>query len=198
MDRRLRRCQTVELRGEEWVGPECPSGLKGAVPHGRGRPTFPRVRDGMRRLICLAMVVLLAWTGAFAPPHARAQGRPEILWMQGGHSNHVDSVAFSPNGRWVATASTEGTIKLWRFPEATLVRTFTSYGPRCAVFSPDSSLLASGGDDATVKLWRVADGALLRTLEGHGGIVTSVAFSPDGKLLASASGDRTVRCCGAS
>jgi WD40 repeat protein len=124
-----------------------------------------------------------------------AQGRPDIVWMRGGHTDRVNSVAFSPDGSLLASGSGYygdyyGTIKLWRVADGSLVRTITGHTGevRSVAFSPDGSLLASGSGyrDRTVKLWRVADGALLRTLEGHTGEVRSVAFSPDGSLLASA------------
>jgi WD40 repeat protein len=126
-----------------------------------------------------------------------AQGRPDIVWMRGRHTDGVSSVAFSPDGSLLASGSWDRTIKLWRVADGSLVRTLTGHtdGVSSVAFSPDGSLLASGSGyrDRTVKLWRVADGALLRTLEGHTDWVSSVVFSPDGSLLASGSGDRTVR-----
>jgi WD40 repeat protein len=117
-----------------------------------------------------------------------AQGRPDIVWMRGRHTDGVSSVAFSPDGSLLASGSRDRTIKLWRVADGSLVRTITGHTGEVnsVAFSPDGSLLASGSEDRTVKLWRVADGALLRTLEGHTGSVRSVAFSPDGSLLASA------------
>jgi WD40 repeat protein/subtilase family serine protease len=136
----------------------------------------------------------LAW--AVVLP-AFGQGRPDIVWMRGGHAGDVTSVAFSPDGSLMASGGADRTIKLWRVSDGALVRTLTGHtgGVTSVAFSPDGRLLASGSGlgDRTIRLWRVSDGALVRTLTGHTDWVNSVAFSPDGSLIASGSRDRTIR-----
>jgi WD40 repeat protein len=114
-----------------------------------------------------------------------------------GHTNWVTSVAFSPDGRLLASGSYDRTIKLWDVASGSLVRTLKGHTSSVfsVAFSPDGRLLASGSADETIKLWDVASGSLVRTLSGHTGDVTSVAFSPDGRLLASGSGelDKTIK-----
>jgi len=75
------------------------------------------------------------------------------------HRYSVRSVSFSPDGRLLASGSVDGTIKLWRVSDGSLVRTLTGHTvPVNSVsFSPDGRLLASGSWDKTIKLWRVAD-----------------------------------------
>jgi len=121
-----------------------------------------------------------------------ATGQQTAFWET---NTWVTSVAFSPTGVQLASGATDGTVRLWRVSDGSLVRTLEGheYGVSSVVFSPDGTLLASGSGDRTVKLWRISDGALVRTLEGHTDGVRSVAFSPDGALLASGSGDRTVK-----
>jgi serine/threonine protein kinase len=114
-----------------------------------------------------------------------------------GHTDWVNSVSFSPDGRLLASGSVDKTIKLWRVSDGALVRTLTGHtGDVLSVsFSPDGSLLASGSGygDRTIKLWRVSDGSLVRTLKGYTSWVRSVSFSPDGRLLASGSNDKTIK-----
>ncbi|MCS7209295.1 MAG: hypothetical protein NZ874_06955, partial [Fimbriimonadales bacterium] len=105
-----------------------------------------------------------------------------------GHTNTVNSVAFSPNGQLLASGGSDS-IRLWRVSDGQLVRTLTDIG-YSVVFSPDGQYLASGSDyrDNTVRLWRVSDGQLVRTIRGHTTWIPSVAFSPDGQYLFAGSG----------
>jgi WD40 repeat protein len=112
-----------------------------------------------------------------------------------GHTRNVWSVAFSPDGRLLASGSNDNTIKLWEVASGREVRILTGHSGAVfsVAFSPDGRLLASGSYDTTIKLWEVATGNLVRTLSGHTHWVNSVAFSPDGRLLASGSYDTTIK-----
>ncbi len=111
-----------------------------------------------------------------------------------GHTDFVYSVAFSPDGQTLASASNDKTVKLWRVSDGSLIRTLQGTSSvESVVFSPDGQTLASGSADNTVRLWRVADGSLIRTLDSYTYGVQSVVFSPDGQTLASASDDKTVK-----
>jgi WD40 repeat protein len=108
----------------------------------------------------------------------------------------VESVVFSPDGRYLAVGTIGGSsVQLIDTSSWQVIRTFEghTYGVTSVAFSPDSKLLASGSDDKRIKLWEVATGQEVRTLRGHTWGVTSVAFSPDGQLLASGSADRTIK-----
>src|SRR5260370_557413 len=109
-----------------------------------------------------------------------------------GHSNSVLSVAFSPDGGLMASASFDHTIKLWDPQTGEHLRTLVGHSDSVfsVAFSPDGGLLASASRDETIKLWDPQTGEHLRTLEGHSDLVLSVAFFPDGGLLASASRDQ--------
>lgn len=114
------------------------------------------------------------------------------------NSGPVHSIAFSPTGLVIASASSGGndfTCKLWDAVSGALQRTLSGHdgGVQSVAFSPDGGTLASGSTDKTVKLWDAASGTLQRTLSGHDGWVQSVAFSIDGRTLASGSDDKTVK-----
>ena len=112
-----------------------------------------------------------------------------------GHTQEVFCVAFSPDGRQLASASRDRTVKLWDVVTGEQLRTLAGHydAVSTVAFRPDGRQLASASWDDTLKLWDVATGEALRTLAGHTDQVWGVAFRADGRQLASASADRTVK-----
>ena len=110
-----------------------------------------------------------------------------------GHSDSANSIAFSPDGKTIATGSVDNTVKLWNL-EGKEIQTLKGHSDRVSsvAFSPDGKTIATGSGDNTVKLWNL-EGKEIQTLKGHSDSVLSVAFSPDGKTIATGSGDNTVK-----
>ncbi|BAY47951.1 WD-repeat protein [Scytonema sp. HK-05] len=110
-----------------------------------------------------------------------------------GHDGVVRSVRFNPDGKIIASASRDKTIKLWRL-DGTIMQTLVGHNDEVTslAWSPDGKMIASASRDRTIKLWRV-DGTIVQTLVGHNDEVTSVAWSPDGKMIVSGSVDNTVK-----
>jgi WD40 repeat protein len=102
----------------------------------------------------------------------------------------MSGLAFSPDGRRLASSDPEHRVKVWDTIRGDLLLTMTGHSDQiyAIAFSPDGRLLATGSRDTTIKLWDAATGGLVRTLEPHGMWIRSVAFSPDGTRLVSGSG----------
>ncbi|MCP4700100.1 MAG: AAA family ATPase [Gammaproteobacteria bacterium] len=112
-----------------------------------------------------------------------------------GHTNWINSVAFSPNGKTLATGARDKTARLWDMANGREIRTLIGHTNdiNSVAFSPNGKTLATGAEDNTARLWDTASGRELHALTVHASNVNSVAFSPDGKNLATGSGDSSVR-----
>ena len=130
-------------------------------------------------------------------PNSEPASRPEnfaLAHTLSGHSDEVRSVAFSPDGQFLVSGSSDFTVKGWN------VRTGQSIGALAGnmgkvssvTFSPDGELLASGGFDKTVRVWKLPDGEPFHALD-HSDWVFSVAFSPDSRILASGGADKEIK-----
>jgi len=118
--------------------------------------------------------------------------RPRLLTL-GDHTDKLANIAYSPDGRWLATASLDGTARIWDAvtgaPRATVQHDDRVIS---VAFSSDSRLLASGGAGRAIRIWDVGAGREVLALPIVGG-VQRVAFSPDGSLLLAASYARVVK-----
>ncbi|MBI5208734.1 MAG: caspase family protein [Elusimicrobia bacterium] len=145
----------------------------------------------MRRAILLAL--LLSRPCAAGPGDVRpGAGKPEIF-VQLGHANYVQAVAFSPDGRLALSAGRDYTLILWDVATGKEIRQLIGHKHwvTCAAFSPDGKRALSGDFDHAVRLWDIATGKELQRFTKHKSPVDFVAFSPDGRLALSGSGSET-------
>ncbi|MEM8545681.1 MAG: hypothetical protein AAGF66_17000 [Cyanobacteria bacterium P01_H01_bin.119] len=107
----------------------------------------------------------------------------------------MNTVVFSPNGKWLATASSDATVRLWQLSTGKCRQILTGHTDwvSSVAYSPDGEWLATGSGDATIRVWQVSTGRCTRILTAHSISVSSVAFSPNGQRLATSSGDSTTR-----
>ncbi len=155
-----------------------------------------------RSLLFLSALFLFAGYAARQAPAISQQAvseKPELI-LQTGHSQKAEGIAFSPDGRYVATGSVDHTIKIWEAATGRELRTLAGHtgAVKAVAFSPDARLLASGGNDGRIKFWELASGRESASLAGHmqsvtAQSVTALAFSPDGRSLASAGADFSVK-----
>jgi WD40 repeat protein len=111
-----------------------------------------------------------------------------------GHSDEVHSVAFSPDGAYLASGASDYAVRGWNLRTGKPVGTLVGHVGRVSsvTFGPDGTLLASGGFDKAVKVWKLPNGEPFHNLN-HADWIFSVAISPDNKVLASAGADGEIK-----
>src|ERR1039458_7214185 len=127
-----------------------------------------RREDGMNRVLWAFFMLCVAVM----------EGAEAKLYLQMGHSEMVNSVAFSPDGRWALTGSEDNTARLWEVATGDEIRRLEGHsGPVYSVaFSSDGRWALTGSFDKTARVWEVATGKEIRRLVGHSKEVTSVAL----------------------
>ncbi len=110
-----------------------------------------------------------------------------------GHRYRVTSVLYSPNGKYIASGSEDGTVKIWDAETGSLVTTLKGHEERVTsvIYSPDGKYIISGSWDKTIIIWDVKTGKKLKVLTGSD-LVNSLSYSPDGNKIASGSRNKTI------
>ena len=112
-----------------------------------------------------------------------------------GHQQAINHVQFSPDGRFIISASFDKSLRLWDGYNGKYMSVFRGHvGPVYMIaFSPDSRLLVSGSKDSTMKVWDIKTKKLMFDLPGHADEVYTVDWSPDGQKVSSGSKDRLLK-----
>lgn len=123
--------------------------------------------------------------------------RGSVLYTYRGHTSRATTVAWSPNGKYIASGSLDRTVQVWAANPSDHVHPFIYRGHTAGVqavdWSPASQRVVSGAIDKTVQVWDAFTGEHVALYQGHTDIVKTVAWSPDGQSIASGSADGTVR-----
>jgi WD40 repeat protein/DNA-binding SARP family transcriptional activator len=138
-------------------------------------------------------------SGSAQGGHVTPQGARELFTLATGHTDLIVAIAFSPDGKRIATASNDGTAKVWDVSteldtganSGQELLTFSGHTDqvRDVTFSPDGKLIATASADGTAKVWDATSGQVVLNLTGHASEVWGVAFSPDGTRLATGGTD---------
>ena len=112
-----------------------------------------------------------------------------------GHTAQVQRLAFSPNGKILASTGNDSTLRLWNTQTGEQLTVISERRnlPWSLTFSPDGTMIVSGCQTGIIHAWKIATGNRLITLRGHTDSVEALAFSPNGKILASASEDTSIQ-----
>lgn len=149
----------------------------------------PFVLGRCRTQLALSVTVAICFASAV---HAAP---PEPITLKG-HKGWIAGVAFSPDGKTLATASADGTVKIWAADTGKLQHSVAAHDDivSAVAYSKDGTQLATASFDGSVKVWSTAKpGELAHTFRGHRGAVLTVAFNPNGRALAAGGIDGTVR-----
>ncbi|MFB2835692.1 protein kinase domain-containing protein [Floridanema evergladense] len=151
----------------------------------------PKINHKPKALIAgLGIVFLLLVGGGYW--YWQKSNNPRTLV---GHSDEVNTIAVSSDGKTIASGSDDKSVKLWQLNEGKEIPTLNGHSDwiYSVAISPDGESLVSGSKDNTVKVWNLKTGQELLNIAGHKSSINSVAISPDNQNIASGSYDNTIK-----
>lgn len=115
--------------------------------------------------------------------------KPEVF-VQLGHSYGINFISFSPDGKYIVSASDDKSIRLWDVVTGRELMVFhDTKSVKLAIFSPDNLKILSGNDEGNIKLWDIGTGEMITNFETNSKYpITSLSFSPDGKTFIATQG----------
>lgn len=136
------------------------------------------------------------WHGKVNLWQTNADGTQKVVNSWQAHEDNISQIKYSPDGKLIATASWDKTIKLWDAASGQLISTLQKHhgGVNSITFTPDGQTLISASEDKTIKVWNLNNQPqVVATLEEHTDSIKTITISPDGKLIASGSYDNTIK-----
>jgi eukaryotic-like serine/threonine-protein kinase len=160
-------------------------------------------RRAVARGLALAVITLaggsMTWVLLTPGPAPRRTATPvemgRVIFVYRKHGALVNAVAWSPDGRSIASGADDATVQVWDASHGGSILTYRGHKQlvEAVAWSPDGQRIASGGFDHTVQVWNAANGVPILTYQGHTNYVVTVAWSPDNARIASGSYDTTIQ-----
>ncbi|MCC0179484.1 caspase family protein [Waterburya agarophytonicola K14] len=136
------------------------------------------------------------WDGKINFWRKNSDSKQKLVKTISAHEDIINQIKYSPDGKIIASAAWDKTIKLWDAETGKLIDTLIGHqdGVNTIAFTPDSQTLISASEDKTIKIWSILDKTkLIKTLEDHTDSIKAVTVSPDGQLIASGGYDNKIK-----
>ncbi len=167
------------------------------VSEGIGEYVLTHVEDypDLSVLLCLAALAECPPTPVATRALMAVLAHHRLIGVLDLHSDTVRNVAWSPDGRLIATASRDGTARVWAAESRQCTQTLRGHGDmvEMVAWSPDSTKVVTASRDRTARVWEAATGQVLAELPAGGDVCRAVAWSGDGTLIATGCRDRVIR-----